>query len=200
MPDEQTPDEDADCPYVVGETYARKGRATFEFKPSATGYTGGGYARVRSKEDGPEVSRPGMGDVFVSIHRLAAVVWCYDADRPLDEITDHLRDRDVHHTTEMPSANGPDLVEVLDHGEHSSRTNAAPSRTEQLAYARDAERERQRRDADPTCAKCGDDEPAAKVPDAPGRWGGEKLCLDCATDLATAAGEMTDESYAVDLL
>ena len=115
------------CPYVVGSTYATRPTPRFEFKPGATGYTGGGYPRLRTSERGSE-SGHGSNDVFVSVHRLAAVVWCYPVEQPLPELTDHLRERDVHHQLEMPAANLSDHIEVLDHGEHSSRTQADRTR------------------------------------------------------------------------
>lgn len=181
MPDEEpTPDE---CPYVVGETYAERDTPTFEFKPSATGYTGGGYARVRSIEHGPEVSRPGKGDVFVSIHRLAAVVWCYPEEMPLAEVTADLREHDVHHQLGMPSANLPDELATREHGDHSKIT-----RTQQLAWTKDAKRERQRRQREDyvpdeqACAECGSEVKA--------RVAGDRYCLDC----ATLAADGTDQS------
>ena len=174
------PDTDADaCPYVVGPTYSRKDRPTFEYKSGSPDHTGGGYPRVRSIEDGPEVSRAGMGDVFVSIHRLAAVVWCYDTDEPLGDVCDDLRERDVHHQLEMPSANLPGHIEVLDHAEHSKRTGA--DRTRQRAWFEDAKRDAERReqgrgDAETCDADRCDGEAAATFDGV-----AESFCLECAT-------------------
>lgn len=170
-----------ECPYVVGETWARSTArcATFEYKAHAEGYTGGGYPRWRSIERGPEVSRPGSGEVFVPVHRLAAVLWCYDAATPLPDVTDDLRGRDVHHTLGMPSANLPDAVETRDHGDHSAVT-----RTQLRAWAadakRDRERQQQRREQGEQCAAPGcDAEVAATFADA-----SERYCIECATDHA----------------
>lgn len=172
------------CPYTIGDgTYARKRTPTFEYKSSATGYTGGGYPRIRSRERRGHTPGDGTDDVFVAVHRLAAVVWCYDGDRPLSEITADLRERDVHHELEMPAANLPAHVEVVGHGEHSRRTNTAPDRQQQLAWAKDAKREqarRQREDYVPdeqACTDCGAEVRAAVA--------GEQYCLDCATTAAS---------------
>lgn len=166
------------CPYVRGETYARKRTPTFEFKAGATGYTGGGYARIRSRERREHTPGDGTDDVFVPVHRLAAVVWCYDADRPIAEVTEHLRAHDVHHQLEFPSANLPAHIEVVDHGEHAAMTNSAPSRTELRAYYEDAKRERdQGGDADDGCPECGEAVAAAV--------GGQRYCIEHATEHAT---------------
>lgn len=136
---------DAEAPeaskYVVGETYARRSIPRFEFKPGATGYTGGGYPRVRSVERGPENGKPPgkSGDVFVSIHRLIAVVACYPAEKPLAEIQDEMVSQDVHHELGMPSANLPDYLSTRSHGDHSSITRA-----QQRAWAADAKRKQSR--------------------------------------------------------
>lgn len=169
-----------ECPYTVGPTWAMEDTATFEFKSSATGYTGGGYARWRSIEYGPEVSRVGKGEVFVSVHRLAALVWCFDGDVHVGADADYLRDRDVHHMLEIPSANLPDHIEVLDHAEHSRQTQA--DRTRQRAWFEDAKREAEQRQRgeyvpdEQACAECGAEVEAAVL--------GTEYCLECATTVA----------------
>lgn len=165
-------------PYVAGTTYAVNRTATFEFKPGSTGYTGGGYARVRSVERGPE-SGHGCNDVFASIHRLMAVVHCYPEDTPLREIQNHMIGRDVHHELGMPSANVPNELTVMGHAEHSGLTNAT-----RRAWAEDAKRKRDAaergEELDPdVCAKCGDEDTAARLPHVDG-----PLCLECATENA----------------
>lgn len=160
------------CPYVVGDTYARRNVPRFEFKSGATGYTGGGYPRVRSCERGPE-SGHGSNDVFVSIHRLIAVARCYPDDWTVAEIQEDMIGKDVHHKLGMPSANVPAELEVRDHGDHSGITQA-----QRRAWAEDAKRERQQTFDEPTCSASGcDAEVKAAV-------GGERYCLECATEHA----------------
>lgn len=176
-----------DCPYVRGPTYARKPTPTYEFKAGATGYTGGGYPRVRSRERRPWTAGDGTDDVFVPIHRLAAVVWCYPSEQPLADVVAHLRERDVHHQLEMPAANLPDHIEVVGHGEHSRRTNTAPDRTRQRAWFEDHKREHQQRQRgeyvpdEKACEECGGEVKAAVA--------GEQYCLDCATTVAAGTDQ-----------
>lgn len=175
MPD--STDTADDCPYVLGESYARRDTPRFEFKPGATGYTGGGYARVRSREKRDDTPGSGTDDVFVSIHRLMAVVHCYSEDLPLAEIQRRMIGTDVHHTLGMPSANIPDELDAREHGEHTEITNA-----QRRAWAEDAKRSRDdpTRDAETCTAQGCDREVKARV-------AGERYCLECAT--ANANGE-----------
>lgn len=170
--------------YVRGPTYARTARPTFEFKPSATGYTGGGYARVRSWERREHTPGDGTDDVFVSVHRLAAVAWHLPDGTLGDDVRlADLDGQDVHHTQPdadtrgMPAANGPEWTRVESHADHSSITQA-----EMRAYGEDAKRAA--RDDSPgddeTCIRCGDaPELACRSED----WDGV-ACHDCATTLS----------------
>lgn len=151
--------------YVAGPTDPRtKGHATFRTKPpayddrSGTWDSGAGYERWRSNEFRPHTARRGKESVYVSHHRLLAVVECYDADEPLGDVLDDLRGRDVHHTTgskvcnfgASPNFDEPGL-EVLDHGDHSERTQA-----QMRAWGEDAKRAaRDDGPADPDrCGRC----------------------------------------------
>lgn len=171
--------------YVLGDTYTRQEAATFEFKDGSPDHTGGGYPRWRSVEHGPHTPGDTGAEVYVPVHRLLAVVACYPADEPLPAILNDLAERDVHHQLEMPSANLPDHLEVLDHGTHSSVT-----RTQQLAWAKDAKRERQRRrdpdyvEPDDRCQRCGDESDAAVA--------GSRYCMDCALAVADELGETVE--------
>jgi len=175
MSDEQPPD------YVVGEPHPNtQGYATFEYKRPSPDHTGGGYARWRSIESRPETPRQGSEDVFVPIHRLAAVAW-HLPDGVLGEDVNlsQLDGMDVHHVTPdggagMPSANGEDWTEVLGHGDHSAVTQS-----QRRAWAEDEKRKRERQErfgdtdrcAEPRC----EEEVAARV-------GGEDYCLTHATE------------------
>ena len=166
-------------PYVVGDTYARRATPRFEFKPSSTNYTGGGYARVRSNERGPE-GGPGRdaGDVFVSVHRLAAVAWHLDPEQS----PAYLLGRDIHHTTGMPSANGADLTEVRDHGEHSEITQA-----QRRAWAEDAKANAERQSRLDDAELCDECDAAAHAALAGGRY-----CLEHATERGRQTGETVE--------
>ena len=167
--------DDAASEYVRGPTYTRQDAATFEFKSGAPGYTGGGYPRWRSVEAGPHTPGDTKRETYVAVHRPAAVAWCYPDDWSIAEIFDDLAGKDVHHQLGMPSANIEGELEVVDHGDHSSLTQA-----QRRAYAEDkkrqAEREQQSLDTGPTC-DCGDDATATVA--------GVEYCLDCAMDVAS---------------
>lgn len=166
--------------YTNGPTYAQSERPTFTFKPSSPGYTGGGYARIRSTEWREHTSRRAAEDVYVSVHRLAAVAWLLP-DGVLGEDV-HLSDlegKDVHHTLGMPSANGEGWLELHDHGTHSSITQ-----TEMRAYGEDAKR---RVDDDSTdddrCVRCDAElNTVCRSPD----WNGN-ACPECAKRLSDGA-------------
>ena len=166
--------------YVVGRPHPnRLPYATFEFKRPSPAHTGGGYPRVRSVEYRPETSRQGREDVFVPIHRLAAVAWHLPDGTLGDDVRlSQLDGMDVHHVTPdggpgMPSANGEDWTELIGHGDHSSVTQA-----ERRAWAEDEKRQRKRQDRFGDTDRCAharcDDEVAARV-------GGEGYCLAHAT-------------------
>jgi hypothetical protein len=179
--------------YVVGPTYARRARPRFEFKPSAAGYTGGGYARVRSTERREHSPGDGADDVFVSVHRLAAVAWHLpDGTLGEDVSLSQLDGADVHHVQPdrdaagMPAANGETWTTLVDHGTHSEITQA-----QVRAWGEDAKQQA----ADPVthgpdgCAECGAD---ADVLAESGAFEGQR-CLECAND-ATDGTE-----YAIEL-
>lgn len=161
--------------HVRGPSYARTDAASFEFKPSATGYTGGGYARWRSRERRAHTPGAGTDDVFVSVHRLAAVVWCYDSDEPLADVLADLADKDVHHRLGFPSANGEAFIEVRDHGGHSSITQ-----TQKRAFAESAKRDAEREATRRACEACGATEGTFA------RVDGATFCLECASDRPTS--------------
>jgi hypothetical protein len=173
--------------YVRGDTYARRDRPTFEFKPSATGYTGGGYARVRSRERREHTPGDGTDDVFVSIHRLAAVAWHLpDGTLGADVRLSDLDGFDVHHTQPdsddrgMPSANGEAWTELVGHGRHSEITQR-----QRRAWGEDAKREAsgQQELVEQRCERCDDaDAEASVVGDD------RELCIPCASAVAEATG------------
>jgi hypothetical protein len=166
--------------YVVGSASPRRAAtAAFEFKaPDQTsrGGRGGGYPRWRSWEWRPETSRRNKEDVYVPVHRLAAVAWCLpDGTLGEDVSLSALAGMDVHHELGMPAANIEGELALLDHGEHSSRTQA-----ERRAHAEEAKQ--QAIDPDPApegCRQCGAAEDVTLVTSAAfdGEW-----CLSCATD------------------
>lgn len=174
-----------DREHVLGPTYSRRRTPRFEFKPSSTNYTGGGYARIRTSERRETTAGDGADDVFVSIHRLCAVAW-YDslADAPEDvTAADILRSgelagMDVHHTLGMPSANGEDLLEIIDHGGHSEVTQA-----QKRAWGEDAKQQVFEFSEDDvldwTCDNCGERDPEVHC-----RVSDMDVCLDCSTVLA----------------
>lgn len=182
--------------YELGPTPPQtKGHATFETKPStvyADGSrdTGGGYERWRSTEFRPETPRQGKEDVYVAVHRLSAVAWCFADGVTAAEID--LCGKDVHHahpddwSTRVEwlnvhdSPNFPDAsIEVHGHGEHTSITN-----TERRAYAEDAKADAADDAPDPDrCGACGD---AAALLAESDDWEGA-VCLDCSTRLSDGA-------------
>lgn len=164
-------------PYVVGETDPNTlPVARFEFKRPSPDHTGGGYPRHRSVEWCPHTARQSSQDVFVPVHRLTAVAWCYGLEWSVGEILADMDGKDVHHELGMPSANIEGELEVIGHGDHSSVTQA-----ERRAWAEDEKRARDgqaRLDDAERCAtpRC-DCEVAARV-------GGEQYCLEHATENA----------------
>lgn len=156
--------------------------ATLETKPSHPEYTGGGYEHWRSTEHRPHTPRQGKEDVYVSVHRLTAVVECYDSATPIEDVLADLDEKDVHHSAPevdddwaVPWDNRPETLSVLSHRRHSERTQA-----QVRAGAEDAKRAAQG-SVQPTagedvCAGCG--EPAEMLATSAG-FEGER-CLDCA--------------------
>lgn len=177
----------SDSSHVVGPTYCRKQRAKYETKD---GYgTGAGYCRWRSIEWRPETARRSKEDVYVPVHRLAAVAFCYPDDMSVSEILQHLDGRDVHHTTgekwanfgDSPNFDEPGL-QVCEHGRHSSVTQA-----QMRAWAADAKRQATGQvvatdghGGGETCISCGEREgPLATTANLD-----DNYCLDCVRDVA----------------
>lgn len=126
--------------YVLGEPHPNTlDYATFETKPSPPDYTGGGYEHWRSNELRECTPGTRKEDVYVSHHRLLAVVACYPADEPLGAVIDDLAEKDVHHESGVPWDNRPENLSVVNHGQHSEITQ-----TQRRAWAADAKREVER--------------------------------------------------------
>lgn len=166
-------------PYVRGETHPNTlPVARFEFKRPSPGHTGGGYPRWRSVEWCEHTSRRSSQDVFVPVHRLSAVAWCYGDGWGVSEILTDMDGKDVHHELGLPSATVESELSVIDHGEHSSVTQA-----ERRAWARDEQRAREQGGwGDDGCPECG-----AEVQNGGATVGATSgLCLSCATAEAKA--------------
>lgn len=161
--------------YSLGPVHGNtKSCATFSTKPTTQLTdrrvdTGGGYERWRSTEYRPSSSVGRKEDVYVPVHRLSAVAWCYPEDMEVGEILQHLDGRDVHHTVgvewanfgESPNFDEPGL-QVCDHGRHSEVTQA-----QMRAWAEDAKESAREGagqmvagggTAGERCAECGDSE------------------------------------------
>ncbi|ADJ14432.1 hypothetical protein [Halalkalicoccus jeotgali] len=147
-------------PYVLGRAPIQQmAYARFETKPpTPNGDTGAGYERWRSYEYRPETPGQEKEDVYVSHHRLLAVIACYPIEMPIEEVLEDLKGQDVHHNCPdvdgdrgIPWDNRHDGIEVLDHGEHSSITQA-----EMRAFAEDIRRERECSSAENAtrCERC----------------------------------------------
>ena len=126
--------------------------ATYYCKPWTHGCTGSGYMLWRSTEWRDHTPRQAKEDVYVAEHRLLAVVACYDSDTPIEEVLADLDGKDVHHKSGMPADNRPDNLAVIDHGRHSTITQA-----DRRAWAADAKREVEQETFDDAerCPGCG---------------------------------------------
>jgi hypothetical protein len=170
--------------YVRGPSNTRNAFARYETKPSTADTTGGGYPRWRSWEHNPTTPRRGKEDVYVSVHRLLAVVACYPSETPLCDVLDDLHGRDVHHNAPelpedagFPMDNRPGALEVLDHADHSSVTQSA-----MRAHAEDAKqaaRDPVHATGNGSCPGCGRDDVDVDAT-SPGFDG--RRCLECAMD------------------
>lgn len=175
-------DDDADDnPYVIGEPHPlRQDHATLETKPSVPEYTGGGYEHWRSTELRPHTPGDSPEDVYVSHHRLLAVVACYDIEKPLDEVLANLAEKDVHHRNGIPFDNRPSNLETRRHGEH-----AAITQTQRRAWAEDRKRDVQEASEQPLtwdeCDRCGREAEDLAECEA---WPDETRCIECATETA----------------
>lgn len=170
--------------YVLGDAPPqRHDFARFETKPPSPGDTGAGYERWRSWEYRPETSRQGKEDVYVYVHRLLAIVECYPGDMPIDEVLRDLDGKDVHHQSGVKWDNRPEILEVIDHGHHSSLTQS-----QMRAFGEDAKQQaKSDAPADPDrCERCGDTDGPFGTSDG---FDGVR-CLDCAT--AECDGEPID--------
>jgi len=99
--------------------------ATFEFKAPSPQGTGGGYPRWRSWEHRPHSTRQGKEDVYVPVHRLAAVAWLLeDGTLGADVHLADLDGYDVHHELGMPSATVESELALRSHGRHSEITQS----------------------------------------------------------------------------
>lgn len=171
--------------YVERETFPNDER-------KAITNTGGGYEHFRTTEEGEEV--------YASHHRLLAIAWniahAETGDPLLSEEnregvidTSVLDGVDVHHAApELPIGdesktlgwdNREATLSHVEHGRHSGMTNA-----EKRAYARDGQRLRdgaETLDVGETCAEC---EEAVRA-----TVGGERLCLEHATEKGRESGE-----------
>lgn len=201
-----TPDTSDAEDYQLGPPHANtQGYASFETKPPAyfrdgSRDTGSGYERWRSTELRPSTARQGKEDVYVSVHRLAAIAWCYPDDMAVGEILQHLDGRDIHHTTEVEwanfgdSPNFPEMgLQVVGHGTHSEVTKA-----QMRAFAEDAKRQADASrseqvvagdttDGDGECAGCGRGDGSRATTDS---LTGE-YCLECVRERA-AEGDVIE--------
>lgn len=159
--------------YHLGENRVQS-YARFEHAKPGDG-SGAGYERWRSTEHRPHTSTNGREDVYLSHHRLLAIVECYPIDEPIESVLEDLAEKDVHHRNGIKWDNRPGNIEPVEHARHASITQ------EQVrAWAQDEKRERQRHEAGvgagDVCDGCG--EPAEPLATSPG-FAGER-CLECA--------------------
>ncbi|WP_256943887.1 hypothetical protein [Halobacterium hubeiense] len=183
------PNRDPSGEYVEGEVHPNtKPYATFETKPrtyTASGWdSGSGYEHWRSTEHRPHTARQGKEDVYVSHHRLLAVVACYDLDTPIEVVLEDLRDRDVHHNAPetnddagFPFDNRPSVLEVINHKTHSERTQA-----QMRAWGEDAKQrahEPATHGDDGVCPGCGREDVDVDAT-SPGFDG--QRCIECAME------------------
>lgn len=168
--------------YVVGAASPqRDATASFEFKAPDPDRTGGGYPRWRAWEYRPETPGDRKEDVYVAVHRLAAVAWLLpDGTLGEDVHLAELDGVDVHHELGMPAANVEDELALVEHGTHSEVTQA-----QMRAWGEDAKRTVA--DDGPAdeerCEHCG---AAADVRCRSPDWDGA-VCMGCAQRLSEDA-------------
>lgn len=115
------------------QAYARlETKQTAEYADGSTG-SGGGYERWRSYEYRPETSRAGKEDVYVSLHRLHALIHPDLQGLPIRDALSALDGADIHHRNGCRFDNRLSNYELLDHSTHSELTQA-----ELRAHASDA--------------------------------------------------------------
>lgn len=164
--------------YTTGPSTYQKPRAAFEFKApdQGSGGRGGGYPRWRSYEWRPHTPRQTKEDVYVPVHRLAAVAWLFPDDWTAADVLDseHLVGADVHHELGHPAATIEDELTLCEHGTHSAITQA-----EKRAFAADRQRTIEDGPAPERCPRCDDvlEDGGVTATNLSGSW-----CLDCVTD------------------
>lgn len=171
--------------YAVGSASWRA-LPRVDTKPPNPGDTGSGYERVRSYEWRPHTSRRSKEDVYAYHHRLLAVAWLLPDDEH-NGFLGLLDGMDVHHNAPevdadvgIPWDNREDALEMIDHGDHSSLTNA-----ERRAYAEEDKQRANTPDepSTPTCGRCGDESGTLCESDD---WSGQ-YCPQCAKQASDGA-------------
>lgn len=173
-------------PYVIGPTDPRtKKCATFEHAKPGDG-SGAGYERWRSTEYRPHTARQSSEDVYVSVHRLQALLLPELFEKPIEDAIAELDGADVHHSNGVKwdnrlsrrEADGETNLEVLDHGEHASVTQS-----EMRAWAEDAKQQAATAEPEPAptagCTRCGTtDDMYVVADDLAGH-----VCVECTVEV-----------------
>lgn len=177
--------------HAIGSSTYHKPRAYFETKPPNPPVKGSGrsqgYERWRSWELRPDKFGERKGEVYVYVHRLAAVAWKFDEYGYGDEcdmagLLEELDGTDIHHEAPeapgkpgVPWDNREESLHARSHGRHSEITQA-----QQRAWAETA-KERAFGEPEPDrCPECHEPiemECSIAAVDSP-------VCLDCAISLS----------------